>query len=134
MALNKSARISVVILLLVVLFVAWYVLAANYDYSALAGTYVFSQNGDICTIHLRSDRTFTEELTRAGRSQAATGTWYRYGEAHVSFSKGFLKLAGEELNADGEAHGQFDKTLGLFPSLTLAPVPGGPTFKKKLFR
>lgn len=122
------------ILIIVVLFVAWYTLAANYDYGALSGTYVFQQNSESCTLHLRRDRTFSEELTRAGNSHTVEGTWRRYGEAHVSFSSSFLNVAGEELNAAGEAHGQFDKTLGLFPHLTLAPVPGGPTFHKKLFR
>jgi hypothetical protein len=119
---------------MVVLFVVWYVLAVNYDYGALAGTYVFNQNGERCTLYLRSDRTFPEELVRAGSYQTAQGTWHRYGEAHASFSSGFLEVAGARLNATGEAHGQFNKTLGLFPSLTLAPIPGGPTLKKKLFR
>jgi hypothetical protein len=134
MALSKSAKRSIVILLVVVLFIGWYALAANYDYGALAGTYVLKQNGESCTLHLHPDRTFSEELIRAGSSQTVEGTWHRYGEAHVSFSSNFLKVNGEELNADGEAHGQFDKTLGLFPSLTLAPITGGPTFHKKLFR
>jgi hypothetical protein len=133
MALNKSARTSAAVLALIALFVVWYALASNYGYGALAGTYVFEQNGEKCTLHLRSDRTFTEELIRSGSAQTVEGAWYRYGEAHVSFSNGFLKVAGEEVNADGETHGQFDKALGLLPSLTLAPVPGGPTFRKKLF-
>jgi hypothetical protein len=134
MAQSKAMKRSAVILLVVGLFIAWYAVAANYDYGALAGTYVLQQDGESCTLHLRPDRTFSEELNRAGSSQTVEGTWHRYGEAHVSFSSSFLKVTGEELNADGEAHGQFDKTLGLFKSLTLAPINGGPTFHKKLFR
>ncbi len=130
----KTVQRVLVILLVIGVAWGWYVLAADYGYGALAGVYVLKQNGETCVLHLRADRTFTEELTRAGLSQTTTGTWYRYGEAHVSFSSSFLTVTGEELNADGEAHGQFDKTLGLFPSLTLAPIPGGPTLKKKLLR
>jgi hypothetical protein len=114
--------------------VGWYSVAANYDYGALSGTYTLSQNGEKCTLHLRPDQTFTEELNRGGVEQEAQGRWRRYGQAHVSFSGEFLKLSGQELNASGEAHGQFDKELGLFSSLTLAPLPDGPTFRKKLFR
>jgi hypothetical protein len=55
-------------------------------------------------------------------------------EAHVSFSSEFLKVSGQELDAAGEAHGQFDKTLGLLPYLTLAPLPDGPAFRRKWLR
>jgi hypothetical protein len=117
--------------LVIVALVVWYSIAANYDYGALAGTYVFNRNGEKCTLHLRPDQTFTEELNRSGVDQEAKGRWHRYGEAHVSFSSEFLKVSGQELNADGESHGQFDKTLGLLPFLTLAPLPDGPRFRKK---
>jgi hypothetical protein len=75
-----------------------------------------------------------QELSRSGEIQKSQGHWDRYGEAHVSFSSEFVKLSGEELNADGQAHGQFDKTLGIHPTLVLAPLPDGPTFHKKWFR
>ena len=134
MALKKTAILTTVIVLLIALTIGWYILAANYDYSALAGTYIYLQNGEKCTLRLRADRSFTEELVHDGKSRTATGTWHRYGEAHVSFSSNFLKVSGQELNSEGEAHGQFDRRLGLFPSLTLAPVPGGPTFQRRLFK
>ena len=120
--------------LLIVLFGLWYSIAANYDYGALSGTYIFNRDGEKCTLYLRPNQTFSEELIRGGVMQEAQGRWRRYGEAHVSFSSEFLKVSGQELNASGEAHGQFDKTLGLHPYLTLAPLPGGPTFDKKWFR
>jgi hypothetical protein len=134
--LRKLARIGVALLLLVVLPLAWYYVAANYDYRALAGTYVIQQNGESCKLRLRPDRTFSEELTRGGSSLTVEGTWRRYGEAHVSFSSSFLKVTGEVTSprTDGEAHGQFYKTLGLFPYLTLAPIDGGPVLRRKLFR
>ncbi len=111
----------------------WYVMAANYDYAALAGTYVLNQNGDTCTLRLRANRTFNEELIRAGKAQTAEGAWYRNGEAGVSFSKEFLMMAGQVPNASGESYGRFNKELGLLTTLKLAPDQGGPTLRKRLF-
>jgi hypothetical protein len=74
-----------------------------------------------------------QELSRSGEIKKSQGHWHRYGESHVSFSNEFLKLSGEELNAAGEAHGEFGKTLEIFPYLVLAPLPDGPRFHKRLF-
>jgi len=126
-------RSGLVILLLIVLFWFWYSVASNYDYGSLSGTYVFHGNGKICTLYLHPDHTFAQEISRSGEVQKSQGQWHRYGQAHVSFSSEFVKLPGEELNGDGQAHGQFDKTLGLFPVLVLAPFPNGPRFQRKLF-
>jgi hypothetical protein len=114
----------VLLFLLVVLFIGWY--AANYDYDALAGVYVLDHNGERCVLDLHSDRSFTEELVHSGDIQKAAGRWYRYGQSHVSFSHEFLKVSGQELNASGEAHGEFEKRLGVFPVLTLAASAGRP--------
>ena len=133
-AQKKITSAVAALLLLIALFMGWYAIAANYDCRALAGTYVPNRNAESCTLDLRSERTFTEELVRAGTVQRAQGTWHRYGESHVSFSSEFLTTSGEEVNADGEAHGEFSKTLGLLPRLTLAPLPNGPEFRKKLLR
>lgn len=127
------ARLALGMGFLILLSWVWYSVAANYDYGALAGTYVFNGNGETCTLYLRPDRTFVQELSRSGEIQRSQGNWHRYGQAHVSFSNEFLKLSGEEMNADGQAHGQFDKTLGIFPTLVLAPLPNGSQFHKKLF-
>jgi hypothetical protein len=115
------------------LFGVWYSVAANYDYGALAGTYVFKRNGETCTLYLRPDRTFVQELSRSGEVTKSQGHLDRYGESHVSFSDEFLQISGEEMNAAGQAHGEFDKLLGIFPTLVLAPLPAGPTFRKKVF-
>jgi len=133
--MNKSvlARLGLGILLVIVLFWVWYGVASNYDYGSLEGTYVYQGNGEICTLLLRPDRTFVQELNRSGEIQKSQGQWHRYGQAHVSFSSEFLKLPGEELNGDGQAHGQFAKAFGLFPALVLAPVPNGPRFQRKFF-
>ena len=128
---NIWARVSCSILLLIALFALWYRIAANYDYRALAGTYVFQQNDETCTLYLNPDRTFVQELSRSGEIEKSHGHWDRYGESHVSFSSEFLKVSGEELNASGQSHGEFHKLLGIFPSLVLAPLPNGPTFHKK---
>ena len=128
--MKALVRVGIGLLVLVVFWV-WYSVAADYDYEALAGTYVFHRTGEACTLYLRADRTFVEEIIRPGQMQKSLGHWNRYGDAHVSFSGEFLKLPNEELNAAGEAHGQFDKTLGLFPTLVLAPLPGGPRFHRK---
>jgi hypothetical protein len=122
------------LLFVIVLFGLWYSIAANYDYRALSGTYTFKRNGEKCILYLRPNQTFSEELNRGGVVQEAQGRWRRYGEAHVSFSSEFLTVSGQQLDAAGEAHGQFDKTLGLLPYLTLAPLPDGPIFRRKLFR
>jgi hypothetical protein len=134
MKVPKSVRIIGWVLLAIAVSWAWYTVAANYDYSALAGTYVFQGTGEACTLHLHADRTFEEEINRSGQSRRSAGHWDRYGEAHVSFSSEFSKLTIEELNESGQAHGQFDKTLGIFPTLVLAPLPDGPRFHKKWLR
>jgi hypothetical protein len=131
----STRRIATVgILVAPILFAVWYTIAANYEYGALAGTYVFRAADESCELHLRPDQTFTQEIRRSGQTQRAEGQWHRYGEAHVSFSREFIPLQKQELNGSGEAHGQFEKTLGLFPKLVLAPLPDGPTLQKKWFR
>jgi hypothetical protein len=131
---NRLFAPAVLLFLLAVLFIGWYAIAANYDYGALAGMYVLDHNGEKCVLDLHSDRSFTEELVRSGDTQRAAGTWYRYGQSHVSFSHEFMSVSGQKLNASGEAHGEFEKRLGLFPVLTLAPLPDGPQFRKRLLR
>ena len=128
------ARVVLVVFVSIILFAIWYSVAANYSYGALAGIYVFQGNEETCTLYLRPDHTFAQELRRLGEIKKSQGRWDRYGEAHVAFSNEFLKLSGEEMNADGQAHGQFDKTFGIFLTLVLAPLPNGPQFHKKLLR
>lgn len=129
--LNKPARIVLSTLPFVALFAIWYGVASNNDYRGLSGTYIFHGNWQSCTLRLSPDQTFVKELHGSGEIQTVRGHWHRYGRSHVSFSDEFLELSGEELNAGGEAHGEFDRILGIFPTLVLAPLPGGPTFPKK---
>ncbi|HTS08712.1 MAG TPA: hypothetical protein VMP68_24300 [Candidatus Eisenbacteria bacterium] len=67
------------------------------------------------------------------RLLAVGGHWDRYGQSHVSFSGDFQTLPDEELNSAGEAQGEFDKILGLCPTLVLAPVTSGPKFHRVIF-
>jgi hypothetical protein len=126
-------RVGCGVLALIALLAIWYSVAANYDYSALAGAYVFHGNGEACTLYLRPDHTFVQELSRSGELRESQGSWHRYGEAHVSFSNEFLRLSGEEANSAGEAHGQFEKQFGIITTLAMAPIPDGPRFHKRLF-
>ena len=114
-------------------FACWFSVASNYGYKALAGTYEFSGSGEKCNLRLLPDGSFVQKLESQGTTKEVRGRWYRYGEAHVSFSNEFIAVSGEEPNAAGETHGQFNKKLGIFPSLTLAPFTHGPLFRRKLF-
>ena len=50
--------------------------ASDYDYGALAGTYVFkSRSGETCTLHLRPDRTFEQEALLFRNVEKAQGSW-----------------------------------------------------------
>ena len=133
MRIGVGGRLVTGIVIGLALLMGWYEVAANYDYGALAGTYVLAAGGEQCTLRLAPDQTFTEEIRDFRNERIVRGHWRRYGEAHVPFSGDFIKISGEELNAAGEAHGQFEKTLGLWPLLTLAPLPDGPKFRRHLF-
>ena len=126
-----GSRIS--FLLAVGLFLGWYYIASNYDYNALAGTYVLESKEESSILILNADHTFEQLVKSSGRAMQAKGTWQRYGEAHVSFSSEFVKPKGEEVNHSGEAHGEFRKTLGLWPTLILAPLEDGPKYRRKVF-
>jgi hypothetical protein len=119
--------------LLLAAFCIWYSIASNYGYDALSGTYIYRRDGESYTLHLYADQAFVEEINRAGSIQKVGGRWRRYGEAHVSFTKEFLPHPKEELNESGEAHGQFEKTLGIIPKLVVAPLPNGPTLHRERF-
>jgi len=71
-----------------------------------------------------------QELSGSGEIRKSQGYWHRYGESHVSFSNEFLKISGEQMNATGEAHGEFHELPGIRPSLVLAPLPDGPGFRR----
>jgi hypothetical protein len=134
MRIPKSVRISALIFLPVAVLWIWYMVAADYGYGAVSGTYVLRHDGEQSTLILKKDRSFQQVLSRQGKTESAQGRWRRVGEGGVVFSREFLKLTGQEVRADGEADGEVKKQcLGLFPSINFDPTPGGPTFHKRLF-
>jgi hypothetical protein len=119
---------------LVLLFWAWYVVAADYGYKAVSGKYRFSGDGEISTLILSRDHSFRQELNRSGSVEHAQGSWRRIGEGGVVFSKEFLRVAGQTARPDGQVDGQIVKRyLELVPSIAFEPEGGGPVFYKKWF-
>jgi hypothetical protein len=127
------------------LFAGWWVIASNYDYDALAGTYVFNDGGVSSTLQLNKDKTFHQEVIANNVRKEANGSWRRVGEGGVNFSIEFLKLPGsrtffEEFGKgyggieDQEYFGHFEKILGVYPILKINANPPGPTFHRVLFR
>ena len=131
---TASARVAGGLLLMIGVFWVWYCVAADYSYGAVSGTYTLRLNGETSTLILDKDRTFQQELSRDGKVERAQGNWRRLGEGGVVFSKELLKVSGQEVRPDGQADGEVRKRLGLFLSIAFNPDPGGPVFRKKLFR
>ena len=114
---------------------AWYCWAADYGYSAVAGTYVFVDNGQQSVLVLLDNRVFRQELRRSGRVARAQGTWRRVGEGGVVFSKELLKVPGQKLRQDGQADGRIEKSFGgFFTSVVFEGDESGPVFRKRVFR
>ena len=132
--MKRLVLVGGVLVLLMVAFIGWYSIAANYDYGVVSGAYSFRHGNDESTLILRRDRSFQQELKHNGKVEQSQGTWRRIGEGGVVFSKEFLKLSGQVTRSDGEADGEVRKSLGLFISIAFTPDPGGPVFRKKLFR
>lgn len=129
----KAIKVAGVCVSIVVLLVAWYCVAADYDYAFLAGTYTLEMSGVTSTLILKRDQSFEQRLTRNGKTESIHGTWRIIGEGGVVFSKEFLTLGRQEARADGEVGGEFKKAFGLLPSIHFFPDPGAPVFHKKLF-
>jgi hypothetical protein len=145
--MERKARIASLSFFAVLFaFSVWWLFAANYDYSALAGTYVFRGDGVTSTLLLRKDATFHQTVQQNGQNRQADGQWRRIGEGGVNFSIEFLRVPGAQTFieqqpghgdgtvADNEFYGEFKKFLGIYPSLHLDGEPHGPVFHKKLFR
>lgn len=100
-------------------FVLWYTVASDYGDGVTSGTYHLAQNGETSTLILKPDHTFQQELNKLGNVKRAAGTWRRFGEGAIEFSKEFLTVSGQELGQNGTPYGEIHKRLGLFLSLTL---------------
>ncbi len=99
-------------------FLVWNIVA-DYGDSVTSGTYHLSQNGEASTLVLKPDHTFQQELSRLGKVERANGTWHRFGEGAISFSKEFLTVSGQELGQDGTSYGEIHKRFGFLVYLTL---------------
>ncbi len=100
-------------------FVLWYTVASDYGDGVTSGTYHLAQNGETSTLVLKPDHTFQQELNKLGNVRRAAGTWRRFGEGAIEFSKEFLTVSGQELGQDGTPYGEIHKRFGLLVSLTL---------------
>jgi hypothetical protein len=78
------------VLVVVVAFWVWYVVAADYGYGALSGTYILQSGPETSTLILRENRTFEQQQSHMGRVERVRGTWRRVGEAGIAFSHEFL--------------------------------------------
>lgn len=135
MKLPTSVRMGCGIVLVLAFFWCWYMVAADYSYRAVSGTYLFHSDEESSTLVLRRDQSFMQDLTRNGNVEHAQGTWRRVGEGGVVLSKEFLKVKGQEVRSDGQADGQIEKRFaGFFPSIRFEPQFSGPKFNRRLFR
>jgi hypothetical protein len=73
MRIGVGGRVTICIVTGLALFMVWYAVAADYDYGALAGTYVLAANGVQCTLKLAPDHTFTEEDRQLQQSTDCSG-------------------------------------------------------------
>jgi hypothetical protein len=135
MAVKRFSRAGLLLLLAILLFWTWYWKAADYTYGAIAGTYSYSGNGESSTLVLKVDQTFQQELNRGGTSEHAQGTWHRYGEGGVDFSKEFLPVSTVKAESDGYTHGEVRKVfLEVVPVIILGPDrDNGPKFHRRFF-
>ena len=120
MKVPKFVRISGWVFLSLAVFWIWYMVAADYSYSAVAGTYIFQSNGEKSTLILKKDQSFQQELVRQSKVERTRGTWRRIGEGGVVFSKEFLPVGHVQVESDGFTYGQVQKSFfELIPSIVL---------------
>lgn len=134
MKIPAFVRVGCGVVLILAFLWCWYMIAADYSYRAVSGTYLFHTDGESSTLTLRRDQSFVQDLTRNGNVEHAQGTWRRVGEGGVVLSKEFLKVTGQNVRSDGQADGQIEKRFaGFFPSIRFEPQFSGPKFNRRLF-
>jgi hypothetical protein len=110
---------GVVLLAVIFGFAVWWVVASDYSDAVASGTYHFRQAGVVSTLVLKPDHTFRQELTQAGSTKQAIGTWRHSGQGGISFSEEFLAVPGEEIEPDGTSFADMHKALGLIVTLQM---------------
>jgi hypothetical protein len=142
--MRRAAKTLLILCTCVLSFCIWFYIAADYDYGALAGTYVYHDHDVRCVLRLRSDGSFHQELTASSGTQTAGGRWRRIGEGGVAFSLGFLRLPHAQTfverfhtrygNPDDDAYyGHFEKILTLYPKLIIDGDGDDPVLYRRLF-
>jgi len=133
MKASKAVRFAGWSLIPIVVFWVWCMVAADYGYGAVSGTYTLRREGESSTLVLRRDRSFQQESSHAGKNVRSQGTWRRFGEGGVAFSREFLKLSGQEIGDNGEVYGNVGKSfLGLRLWIAFEPDKGGPRLFRKM--
>lgn len=134
-AVRKGSRTVGWMLLLGILFaVVWYVIASDYSYGAISGTYKQDRTIEQSALVLRKDQSFQQEVIHNGITKHAKGSWRRLGEGRVVFSQEFITLPSLKRRSDGEVDGEIKKRFGLFPYIVFDPQPGGPIFHRRISR
>lgn len=115
----------------------WFAVGANYDYTALAGSYSAQDGGVSCTLRLTANQTFHQEVTVEGHKVVTDGVWSRYGEHHVSFANllaypfqddiASVHNGATQRNIHRELEGEFVKAFAVYPKLE---IQGHPVLRK----
>jgi hypothetical protein len=132
-AKRQSLIAGIVVLMLLVFFCIWRVVASDFGVSALSGTYTSPDRAERLTLILKPDHTFHETLNRSGKLERADGGWYVLGESGIRLSRGFIKVSGQESTSEGEVYGRAERRFGLFLSIVFQPDPGGLVIHKRIF-
>ena len=86
-ASRKEAQVlGWVVILGLLIAVVWYVIASDYSYDGITGTYVQRSTTEDSTLILKNDQHFEQEVTHDGVTQRAHGTWRRLGEGRIVLS------------------------------------------------
>jgi hypothetical protein len=117
--MKAGVRAAVATLVILALGVGWYTVAADYGDGVVAGSYRLSGNGETSTLLLKPDHTFEQVVTRAGGGEHAEGGWRRLGEGGITFTDGFLHLAGAPSRPAGGGVGDIRKPLGVLVSIEM---------------
>ena len=135
MRIPRPIRVLCWFVLALAVFWVWYMVAADYGYGTVSGTYRFQQSGESSTLILKKDRTFLQERNRQGEIERTQGVWHRSGEGGIDFSKEFLPIGQVPAESDGFTYGEVQKSfLELIPSIVLGPDrEHGPRFHRQLF-
>lgn len=133
--MRGPVRVLGSIILIIALFWVWYMIAADYGYGMISGTYKFKQEGETSILILKKDRTFVQVRNRHAEIERTQGTWHRSGEGGIDFSKEFLAVSNSHAESDGCTYGEVRKTfLELIPYIVLGQDwDHGPRFHRRLF-